>query len=56
MSVTLGYQILNAIADLNDPADRSLLIVEDYTQFLERLPTSMQPRCSLVTESSTVSA
>jgi hypothetical protein len=40
---------LNAIAELNDLADRSLLIVEDDKPFLERLSRAMETRGFAVT-------
>jgi two-component system response regulator RegA len=46
---------LNAIAELNDLADRSLLIVEDDKPFLERLSRAMETRGFAVTLCDTVS-
>jgi len=40
---------LNAIAELNDHTDRSLLIVEDDKPFLERLSRAMETRGFSVT-------
>ncbi|MBW8858060.1 MAG: ActR/PrrA/RegA family redox response regulator transcription factor, partial [Bradyrhizobium sp.] len=46
---------MNAIAELNDHADRSLLIVEDDKPFLERLSRAMETRGFAVTSCDTVS-
>ena len=46
---------VNAIAELNDHADRSLLIVEDDKPFLERLSRAMETRGFTVTSCDTVS-
>ena len=46
---------MNAIAELNDHADRSLLIVEDDKPFLERLSRAMETRGFSVTSCDTVS-
>ena len=46
---------MNAIAELNDLADRSLLIVEDDKPFLERLSRAMETRGFAVTSCDTVS-
>ena len=46
---------LNAITELNDHADRSLLIVEDDKPFLERLSRAMETRGFAVTSCDTVS-
>jgi two-component system response regulator RegA len=46
---------LNAIAELNDLTDRSLLIVEDDKPFLERLSRAMETRGFAVTSCDTVS-
>jgi two-component system response regulator RegA len=46
---------VNAIAELNDHADRSLLIVEDDKPFLERLSRAMETRGFSVTSCDTVS-
>jgi len=46
---------LNAIAELNDLADRSLLIVEDDKPFLERLSRAMETRGFAVTSCDPVS-
>src|SRR6201989_3493956 len=46
---------LNAIAELNEQADRSLLIVEDDKPFLERLARAMEVRGFEVTSCDTVS-
>ena len=40
---------MNAITELNDHADRSLLIVEDDKPFLERLSRAMETRGFAVT-------
>ena len=45
---------MNAIAELNDLADRSLLIVEDDRPFLERLSRAMETRGFSVTSCDTV--
>jgi ActR/RegA family two-component response regulator len=50
-----GNPTLNAIAELNDLADRSLLIVEDDKPFLERLSRAMETRGFAVTSCDTVS-
>jgi len=50
-----GIADLNAIAELNDLADRSLLIVEDDKPFLERLSRAMETRGFAVTSCDTVS-
>src|SRR5881628_2400565 len=55
MSATRGYLTLNAIAELNDHTDRSLLIVEDDKPFLERLSRAMETRGFAVTSCDTVS-
>jgi len=55
MSATRGYLTLNAIAELNDHVDRSLLIVEDDKPFLERLSRAMETRGFAVTSCDTVS-
>ena len=47
--------ILNAITELNDQTDRSLLIVEDDKPFLERLSRAMETRGFAVTSCDTVS-
>ena len=44
-----------AIAELNDQADRSLLIVEDDKPFLERLSRAMETRGFTVTSCDSVS-
>ena len=44
---------MNAIAELNDQADRSLLIVEDDKPFLERLSRAMETRGFTVTSCDT---
>ena len=49
-----GNPILNAIAELNDLSDRSLLIVEDDKPFLERLSRAMETRGFAVTSCDTV--
>src|ERR1700710_1302598 len=46
---------VNAIADLNDQTDRSLLIVEDDKPFLERLSRAMETRGFNVTSCDSVS-
>ena len=46
---------MNAIAELNDHADRSLLIVEDDKPFLERLSRAMETRGFTVTSCDSVS-
>ena len=46
---------MNAIAELNDLSDRSLLIVEDDKPFLERLSRAMETRGFAVTSCDTVS-
>ena len=46
---------MNAITELNDHADRSLLIVEDDKPFLERLSRAMETRGFAVTSCDTVS-
>jgi hypothetical protein len=46
---------VNAIAELNDHADRSLLIVEDDKPFLERLSRAMETRGFTVTSCDSVS-
>ena len=46
---------MNAIAELKDQADRSLLIVEDDKPFLERLSRAMETRGFTVTSCDTVS-
>src|SRR5258708_37515960 len=46
---------LNAIAELNEQTDRSLLIVEDDKPFLERLSRAMETRGFSVTSCDTVS-
>lgn len=46
---------LNAIAELNEQTDRSLLIVEDDKPFLERLSRAMETRGFTVTSCDTVS-
>src|SRR5258708_40189402 len=46
---------VTAIAELNDYADRSLLIVEDDKPFLERLSRAMETRGFTVTSCDTVS-
>jgi two-component system response regulator RegA len=46
---------LNAIAELNEQTDRSLLIVEDDKPFLERLSRAMETRGFAVTSCDTVS-
>ena len=46
---------MNAIAELTDLADRSLLIVEDDKPFLERLSRAMETRGFAVTSCDTVS-
>jgi len=46
---------LNATAELNDQADRSLLIVEDDKPFLERLSRAMETRGFTVTSCDSVS-
>ena len=46
---------MNAIAELNDHADRSLLIVEDDKPFLERLSRAMETRGFSVTSCDSVS-
>ncbi len=46
---------MNAITELNDHADRSLLIVEDDKPFLERLSRAMETRGFSVTSCDTVS-
>src|SRR5260370_9919325 len=46
---------LTAIAELNDHADRSLLIVEDDKPFLERLSRAMETRGFTVTSCDSVS-
>ena len=45
---------MNAIAELNDLSDRSLLIVEDDKPFLERLSRAMETRGFAVTSCDTV--
>ena len=45
---------LNALAELNEQADRSLLIVEDDKPFLERLARAMETRGFTVTSSESV--
>jgi two-component system, response regulator RegA len=47
---------VNVIAELNDQADRSLLIVEDDKPFLERLSRLMTTRSFIVTSCDSVSA
>ena len=47
-------QTLNAIAELNEQTDRSLLIVEDDKPFLERLSRAMETRGFAVTSCDTV--
>ena len=46
---------MNAIAELTDQADRSLLIVEDDKPFLERLSRAMETRGFTVTSCDSVS-
>ena len=46
---------MNVIAELNDHADRSLLIVEDDKPFLERLSRAMETRGFTVTSCDSVS-
>ena len=46
---------MNAIAELNEQTDRSLLIVEDDKPFLERLSRAMETRGFAVTSCDTVS-
>ena len=46
---------MNAIAELNDHTDRSLLIVEDDKPFLERLSRAMETRGFAVTSCDSVS-
>ena len=46
---------MNAITELNDHTDRSLLIVEDDKPFLERLSRAMETRGFAVTSCDTVS-
>ena len=46
---------MNAIAELTDHTDRSLLIVEDDKPFLERLSRAMETRGFAVTSCDTVS-
>ncbi len=46
---------MNAITELNDHTDRSLLIVEDDKPFLERLSRAMETRGFTVTSCDTVS-
>ena len=46
---------MNAITELNDHADRSLLIVEEDKPFLERLSRAMETRGFSVTSCDTVS-
>lgn len=46
---------MNAIAELNDHADKSLLIVEDDKPFLERLSRAMETRGFSVKSCDTVS-
>ena len=46
---------MNAIAELNEQTDRSLLIVEDDKPFLERLSRAMETRGFTVTSCDTVS-
>jgi len=46
---------LNAIAELNEQTDRTLLIVEDDKPFLERLSRAMETRGFAVTSCDTVS-
>src|SRR5665213_86293 len=46
---------VNAIAELTDHADRSLLIVEDDKPFLERLSRAMETRGFMVTSCDSVS-
>jgi two-component system, response regulator RegA len=55
VSATGGYPTLNAITELTDHADRSLLIVEDDKPFLERLSRAMETRGFAVTSCDTVS-
>ena len=50
-----GYETVNAITELNDQADRSLLIVEDDKPFLERLSRAMETRGFTVKSCDTVS-
>src|SRR3984957_14576409 len=50
-----GCLTVNAIAELTDHADRSLLIVEDDKAFLERLSRAMETRCFTVTSCDNVS-
>ena len=50
-----GIPILNAITELNDHTDRSLLIVEDDKPFLERLSRAMETRGFAVTSCDSVS-
>ena len=45
---------MNAIAELNEQTDRSLLIVEDDKPFLERLSRAMESRGFAVTSCDTV--
>src|SRR3954468_20012021 len=45
---------LNAIAELNEQTDRSLLIVEDDKPFLERLSRAMETRGFSVTSCDSV--
>ncbi len=45
---------MNAIAELTDHADRSLLIVEDDKPFLERLSRAMETRGFTVTSCDSV--
>ena len=46
---------MNAITELTDHTDRSLLIVEDDKPFLERLSRAMETRGFAVTSCDTVS-
>jgi two-component system sensor histidine kinase RegB len=55
ISSITGIPTLNAITELNDHADRSLLIVEDDKPFLERLSRAMETRGFAVTSCDTVS-
>src|SRR5258707_10251347 len=55
MSDVKGAPTVNAIAELTDQADRSLLIVEDDKPFLERLSRAMETRGFNVTSCDSVS-
>lgn len=50
-----GFETVNALAEVTEQTDRSLLIVEDDKPFLERLSRAMETRGFTVTSCDTVS-